>query len=79
MKGFFRKRERVVRHERSDVRQLRGFRAEKLSARRNIVKEAFHGDGGPARQAGFLDFQQPPAGEFDARPGRLFEAARLDR
>ena len=64
--------ERVVRHQRSDVRQLGGFGFEEFSSRGDVEEQIAHGDGGSQRESGFFDGQDLAAGDFDDHAGGIF-------
>ena len=67
--------QRVVRHQRCDMRKLGGFRFEKFLARRNIEEEIADRDRCSGRQAGFFHFENLAAVDLDHRAGGFFGSA----
>ncbi len=73
-------RERVMRHERSDVAELGGFGFQKFAPRRDGIENIGHADRGSHRHARGLHAEEFAAGKFDARslallPRRAFRVA----
>ena len=64
--------QRVMRHQVGQMKTFRSFRAEKLSARRNIEKKIAHDDGGAARVGRVFYITHPSALNHDARCRRCF-------
>ena len=58
-------RQRVMRHQRRDVRQLGRFSLQKLTSRRNVEEQIAHRDAGSQRQPGFFDGKNFAAGNLD--------------
>ena len=74
-----RMRQRVVRHQRSDVAELGGFRFQKLPPRRNAVEKIGDADRRAHRQARGLHADQLAAGKFDPRAVLFLGGARLQQ
>ncbi len=72
-------RQRVVRHERSDVPQFRGLGFKKIAPRRHAVEKIGHADRGSRRKPFRLDAHQLAAGKLDARSLLFLRRARLQQ
>src|ERR1700741_2713265 len=72
-------RECVVRHERSDVSQLGGFRFQKFASRRHAVENIGDADRSAARHPRWLHTQKLATCEFDASSLPFFSRARLEK
>ena len=70
-------RQRVMRDQRRDMRKLSGLCLQELLARRRIEKQIADGDRGSRRQAGFFDFEDFAAIDFDHGARVLVGRTRL--
>ena len=69
--------QRVVRDQAGDMRELGGFRLEKLAACRSIEEKIANGDGGSGRQASLFHGEDASAGDLDDRAGGLIGITRF--
>ena len=72
-------REGVVRDQRSDVAEFRGFRFQKIAPRRHAVKKIGDADRRPRGQSLRIHANQFAARKFDARSLRFFGGASLQQ
>ena len=70
-------RQRVVRDQRSDVRQLGGFGLQEFAARRDVEEQIAHADRSSQRQPGLFDRQDLASGNFDDGSSGVFRGMRL--
>ena len=77
LKVHFRMRQRIVRHQRGNVRELGGFCLEEFSTRWNVIEKIAHGDGGSRWHSSIFDLLHLSAVDFNERSAALIRGPRL--
>src|SRR6185437_16741871 len=67
--------ERVVRDQRSDVREFRLFGAEEFAASGRVEEEVADGDGGSGGETSLFDAEDVASGDLDQSSGSIFGRA----